>query len=61
MNPSTAGEHKPFLKQTKHFSLEQFLDQVVMAFSDAEKWNYNAIDIKVNEMLTKLFLKQMSL
>lgn len=38
-------------QQLKNYSLEQFIDQVVMAFADAAKSNYNDLDQEISDNL----------
>ena len=48
---------KPF----KHYSLEQFIDQVVMAFSDMQKSDYPQLDQEVADLLHQTFKLQMGI
>lgn len=42
-------------KPLKHYSLEQFIDQVIMAFSDSQKSDYGQLDQEVSDQLHQTF------
>jgi len=54
----------PVLKKPaslKHYSLEQFVDQIVMAFADANKGTYKDLDQEVSDHLHQIFKLQMGI
>ena len=48
-------------KPLKHYSLEQFIDQVIMAFSDSQKSDYGQLDQEVSDQLHQIFKLQMGI
>ena len=48
-------------KPLKHYSLEQFIDQVIMAFSDSQKSDYGQLDQEVSDQLHQTFKLQMGI
>jgi len=48
-------------KPLKHYSLEQFIDQVIMAFSDSQKSDCGQLDQEVSDQLHQTFKLQMGI
>lgn len=45
----------------KHYSLEQFIDEVLVAFSDASKSNFNDLDHEIQDHLHQIFKVQLGI